>query len=78
MRNGLQRLLDNAPGILVTVAVITFLGGLANASMGAYVGYNGPHTLLRLASMIIGSAYAPALMIGLAATVHYLRQSRPS
>ncbi len=74
MRNGFQRLLDNAPGILVILAIVIFLGNMIGfRSSGIVIGYDGPQPLLRFASMIIASSYAPALLLGMAAAIDYLR-----
>ncbi|MDO5605950.1 MAG: hypothetical protein Q4G25_12395 [Paracoccus sp. (in: a-proteobacteria)] len=73
MRNGLQRLLDNAPVILVIAALVVFLGNMAViTSRGGF----GDHSLPGLVSGIISGAFAPVSLIGLAAIAHYLDPTR--
>lgn len=75
MQSGLSRLLGNAPPILVTLALVVFLGNiLADRVTGAFSGFAASHPLLRMAEGIIAGGFAPALLIGLAASIHYLRQ----
>lgn len=75
MRNGLSRLLGNAPPILVSLALVVFLGNIVAGHLtGAFSGFDASRPLLRMAEGIIAGSFAPALLIGLAASIHYLRQ----
>ncbi len=77
MRNGLQRLFDAAPAILLLLAGFIFAAQLlAFEITDSHVGYAGPNRLLGLLSMIIAAAIEPAKLIGLAAITQYLTTRR--
>lgn len=74
MRIGYLRILDNVPALLGGLAGLLFLARLARYALSSFYGETALDLFLSVVTAIVTAASEPALLLGIAATAHYLKR----